>query len=93
MIQVNEYFNGSVKSLAFENTDGKATVGIIEPGEYEFSTSSLEIMTIVSGELHVKLSDSEEWKFYSNNDIFRVEKGSKFKVKASKPVAYWCIYI
>ena len=53
MFKVNEYFDGRVKSLAFESIAGPATVGVMAPGEYEFATSTLEIMQVVSGKLTV----------------------------------------
>ncbi|MFP3355023.1 pyrimidine/purine nucleoside phosphorylase, partial [Pseudoalteromonas sp. SIMBA_153] len=34
MFQVNEYFNGTVKSIAFAGEEGPATVGVMAPGEY-----------------------------------------------------------
>ena len=32
MLKVNEYFGGSVKSIAVENEEGTATIGVLEPG-------------------------------------------------------------
>ena len=49
MLKVNEYFGGTVKSIALKNHEGVATVGVMEEGEYEFGTSSIEHMTITSG--------------------------------------------
>ena len=45
MFKVNEYFDGKVKSLAFKTADGPATIGVMAPGEYEYGTSTVEIMT------------------------------------------------
>ena len=53
MLKVNEYFGGRVKSIAVENEEGVATVGVMEAGEYEFGTSTVEIMTITGGTLEV----------------------------------------
>ena len=36
----NSYFEGKVQSLALREHDGPATIGVIEPGSYSFSTSS-----------------------------------------------------
>lgn len=36
MLKVNEYFGGTVKSIALENAEGVATIGVMEDGEYEF---------------------------------------------------------
>ncbi|MDP2112731.1 MAG: pyrimidine/purine nucleoside phosphorylase, partial [Bacteroidota bacterium] len=49
MLKVNEYFGGTVKSIALENLEGVATVGVMEAGEYEFGTATIELMTITSG--------------------------------------------
>lgn len=62
MFQVNEYFNGTVKSIAFAGEEGPATVGVMAPGEYEFGTAKREIMHVVSGALTVKLPGSDNWK-------------------------------
>ncbi len=93
MIKVNEYFDGNVKSLALENAEGTSTVGVIAPGEYEFGTGTVEIMSIVSGELKALLPGESEWVLYKKGSSFRVEKGVKFKVKAEKTMAYHCLYL
>ena len=36
MFKVNEYFDGTVKSIAFGTAEGPATIGVMAPGEYEF---------------------------------------------------------
>lgn len=92
MLKVNEYFEGKVKSIALENSDGVSTVGVISVGEYEFGTSTKEHMHILSGVLDVLLTDSTTWKMYKAGSVFKVEKDKKFKVKATEPVAYLCFY-
>lgn len=62
MFKVNEYFDGTVKSIAFGTAEGPATIGVMAPGEYEFGTAQREIMHVVSGALTVKLPDSSDWK-------------------------------
>ena len=92
MFKVNEYFDGNVKSLAFENEEGTVTVGVMAPGEYEFGTSTVEYMTVVSGELTVQLPGEETWKSYTPFDTFVVEKDTSFKVIVKQETAYKCIY-
>jgi len=92
MFKVNEYFDGKVKSLAFENQEGAVTAGVMAPGEYEFGTSTIEYMTVVSGELVVQLPGETEWKSFKPFETFMVEKDSKFKVKVSEQTAYKCVY-
>lgn len=93
MIQVNEYFDGRVKSLALENKGGKFTVGVIVPGEYEFGTGTVEIMTVVCGSMDARLPGESVWKTYIQGQSFRVEKGVKFSVRMAEPVSYLCQYI
>jgi uncharacterized protein YaiE (UPF0345 family) len=92
MLKVNEYFGGRVKSIAVENEEGVATIGVMEAGEYEFGTATIEIMTITGGTLEVKLPGESQWMSYKKGGIFEVEKDVRFKVKASAPVAYHCQY-
>lgn len=92
MLKVNEYFDGKVKSIAVENEEGSATIGVMEAGEYEFGTSTIEIMTITGGKLDVMLPGETQWTTYPRGGIFEVEKNVRFKVKAIAPVAYHCQY-
>lgn len=92
MFKVNEYFNGTVKSLGFTNSDGKATVGVMAKGEYEFGTSTVEEMTLVSGKWTILLPDSTKWIAPGKGETFTVPKDSKFKLKIEEDSAYLCIY-
>ena len=92
MINVNEYFDGKVKSLALENNEGAVTCGVMVPGDYEFGTSTVEYMTVVSGKLTVQLPGETEWKDYAPFETFIVEKDVKFKVKVEETTAYKCLY-
>jgi uncharacterized protein YaiE (UPF0345 family) len=92
MFKVNEYFGGKVKSLGFQTPGGPATVGVMAPGEYEFGTSTVEIMTVVSGTLTVKLPESETWKDFGSGTSFTVEAGRKFQLKVGADAAYLCLY-
>ena len=92
MIKVNEYFNGSVKSLGYQTAEGPATVGVMAKGDYEFGTSTKEIMTVVTGKLVVKLPGSADWKTFSAGDSFTVEKNQKFQLKVEVDSSYLCLY-
>ncbi len=92
MIILNEYFGGTVKSLAYSTAAGKSTVGVIEPGEYEFGTAQAEIMTVVEGELAALLPGAEQWQTFSQGQSFKVAANSSFKVKAQSQMAYLCQY-
>ncbi len=92
MFKTNEYFEGKVKSIAFQSEKGPATVGVMAEGEYEFGTSTVEYMTVVSGELTVLLPDKTEWKIYKKGETFIVQKDKRFKVKAKPNASYLCVY-
>jgi purine/pyrimidine-nucleoside phosphorylase len=92
MFKTNEYFSGKVKSLAFQGTDSPATVGVMAAGEYEFGTSSIEIMTVVSGELFIKLPGSNDWIEYPAGKSFTVAANQKFGVRVKRDTAYLCLY-
>ena len=92
MITENQYFDGNVKSLGYETTEGKSTIGVINPGEYEFGTANKEIMHVVEGELIALLPNQTEWKSFKAGTSFEVEANSSFKVKAETQTAYLCQY-
>lgn len=92
MFKTNEYFDGKVKSIAFNTDEGPATVGVMAKGEYEFGTSKLEIMTVISGKLTVRLPDSKDWKEFRKNDSFTVPAGKKFNLKVESDTSYLCLY-
>ena len=92
MFEVNEYFDGKVKSIAFNSIDGNATAGVMAAGEYTFGTSSIELMTVTSGQMQVKLPGSDDWKRYTAGETFRVEANQSFDVKMETDTAYLCVY-
>lgn len=92
MFKVNEYFDGRVKSLGFEAAGGPATVGVMAAGDYEFGTSTVEIMTVVSGTIAARLPGSGEWRDYGAGESFTVEANRKFGVRVAADAAYLCLY-
>lgn len=93
MLKTNEYFGGKVKSIALQTQTLPATVGVMEPGEYTFSTDCKEIMTVISGELKVKLPDQEDWKSFIDGQVFEAEANCSFEVTVPIDTAYLCKYI
>jgi len=92
MFKVNEYFDGKVKSIAFQTMEGPATIGVMAKGEYEFGTATTEIMTVITGKLIVKLPGETEWKEFSPQETFTVEPDKKFQVKITENSSYLCLY-
>ena len=92
MFKVNEYFDGKVKSIAFASPEGPATVGVMAPGDYEFGTSSIEIMSVIAGAMDVKLPGTEEWQTVKAGESFEVAANVKFGVRMQVETAYLCLY-
>ncbi|MBE0667086.1 MAG: pyrimidine/purine nucleoside phosphorylase [Bacteroidales bacterium] len=92
MISVNEYFDGNVKSMGLENEEGRATVGVMAPGEYEFGTSTVEYMTVISGSMTVLLPGETKWKTYKPFQTFMVPKDTNFSLRLEEASAYKCLY-
>ncbi len=92
MLIHNSYFNGDVQSIGFERNGRRQTAGVIAKGEFHFGTDAPERMTIVSGELWVRLPGAEMRAFPAGT-AFEVAAKSGFDVKAEAPVAYLCEFL
>lgn len=92
MFETNEYFDGKVKSIAFQGQDKPATVGVMAAGEYVFNTAEKEKMSVVSGELIIKLETDGESKSYRAGQSFEVAADSSFNVTVPADCAYLCEY-
>jgi len=91
MINVNEYYDGKIKSIGHSVRGERFTVGVMEEGEYTFGTDTVEIMEIIFGEMDAILPGGEK-KTYKKGESFRVEKGVEFTVMIREPVSYLCLY-
>ena len=92
MLTVNEYFEGNVKSISFQGPSLPASVGVMEAGEYEFSTSKKETMTVISGRMKVQLPGEDSWQQFDEGDSFVVEANQKFQLQITADTAYLCTY-
>jgi len=94
MLNVSEYFDGKVKSIGFSSAStGRASVGVMAEGEYNFGTAQAEEMTVVSGSLKVLLPGEAEWKLYQAGDVFNVPAHSEFHLQVAEPTSYLCRYL
>ena len=91
-LNVNSYFDGKVKSIAFESAQGPVTSGVMAAGEYTFGTSQNELMQVMSGELQVKLPGSDSFETFAAGTEFNVAANQSFDVKAITDTAYLCFY-
>ena len=92
MLEVNEYFDGKVKSIGFATDSLPATVGVMAPGDYEFATSEREVMSVVSGALTVKLPGQDAWQVFAAGDSFEVAANKSFQLQVAVATAYLCTY-
>ena len=89
----NIYFEGNVISRNIFLKDGsRKTLGVMLPGNYEFSTDTREFMEIISGKLNLKLQNDEDWKSIKDGMSFNIPKNSSFKVEVLELVNYTCSY-
>ena len=92
MFNTNEYFDGKVKSIGFKNSEGEATIGVMTAGEYVFSTSKKEYMTVTSGAMMITFPEVKEAKEVKVGETFEVEANSSFNVKVEDKTSYLCLY-
>ena len=92
MLNVNEYFEGNVKSIAYQSETKPASVGVMSPGEYVFSTAEKEEMTVITGALEITFKDAVESKIFNGGESFDVEANSSFDVVVKQETAYLCTY-
>jgi uncharacterized protein YaiE (UPF0345 family) len=93
MLKHNTYFEGKVQSVGFERNGRRATVGVVDAGEFHFGTDAAERMTVVSGELWAKLPGESAWRAFAAGTTFEVPAKSGFDVKAVTPAAYLCEFL
>ncbi len=92
--EANIYFDGKVTSRTVLFPDGsKKTLGVMLPGDFEFSTSDKEIMEILSGDLEVLLPGEAAWTPIKGGQSFEVARNSKFKLKVKKLTDYCCTFV
>jgi purine/pyrimidine-nucleoside phosphorylase len=90
----NVYFDGKVASRTVLFADGsKKTLGLMQPGEYEFGTAQAEIMEILAGELDVLLPGQQAWQHFTGGTSFEVGANASFKLKVSALTDYCCSYL
>lgn len=91
--EANVYFNGGVTSRTVQFADGtKKTLGIAQPGEYEFSTAAAELMEILAGDLEVQIAGGA-WKQVKGGEAFEVPATSTFTMKVLTLTDYCCSFL
>jgi uncharacterized protein YaiE (UPF0345 family) len=92
--RANVYFDGGVTSRTILFPDGsKKTLGIMQPGEYEFGTDAAEVMEILAGDLQVLLPGETQWRRVQGGESFDVPAKSRFGLKVSAVTDYCCSFV
>lgn len=92
--KANIYFDGAVTSrtIHFESGEVK-TLGMMQPGDYEFNTDKKELMEIQLGEVEVLLPGESDWHRFSAGESFEVAGSASFKIRALSLTDYICSFI
>jgi uncharacterized protein YaiE (UPF0345 family) len=92
--KANVYFDGGVTSRTIHFASGEAkTLGMMQPGDYEFNTDKKELMEIQQGEVEVLLPGQDKWHRFSAGESFEVSASASFKIKALSLTDYCCSFI
>ncbi len=91
--KANVYFDGKVTSRTVLFPDGsRKTLGILLPGDYEFSTGQREVMEVLAGRIKALLPGEQEWRVYEPGQSFAVPPESSFKMQIQEVTDYCCSY-
>ena len=91
MINVNEYFEGRIKSLGFELKGIPYSTGVILPGEYAIDTEKEEHITVTLGSFEIRPPGSD-WKTVQIGDTVVIPANATFDLKISETASYICMY-
>lgn len=92
--KANIYFDGNVTSRTVVFADGsRKTLGVMLPGEYEFSTDVAELMEIISGDLEVLVAGEAGWKTIQGGESFTVPAQTKFGLRVRDITDYCCSFL
>jgi uncharacterized protein YaiE (UPF0345 family) len=91
--KANVYYDGNVSSRTIVFEDGtKKTLGVMQPGEYEFNTGTEEIMEVLGGEMEIMQKGESEYTLYTEGQQFVVPANSSFKILVENFADYCCSY-
>ena len=92
--KANCYFGGGVTSRTIRFPDSsKKTLGIMQPGDYAFTTHDKEIMEILAGDLDVLLPDAADWVQVQGGESFEVPARATFSLRVRTLTDYCCSFV
>lgn len=91
--KANVYFDGRVTSRTVLFPDGtRKTLGVMLPGDYEFSTGAPEVMEVLGGSMKVLLPGAADWQVFGEGASFHVPADASFKLVIDGVADYCCSY-
>jgi hypothetical protein len=92
--KANAYFEGRVVSHTLLFKDGrKKTIGVIQPGSYNFKTDDPEKMEITAGSCRVRQAEEGQWESYQAGAFFIVPGRSSFDITVGEGIVqYICSF-
>ncbi len=91
--KANVYQDGKITSRSVVTAEGEMkTLGIMQTGNYRFSTEAPEVMEVTQGRCKVKLADSQDWTEYQVGESFNVPGNSHFEIEVDELLDYICHY-
>lgn len=92
MLKTNTYFDEQVISIAYQGAILPTTVGVMSAGSYTFNTAQNETMSIIDGEVRVKLPHQTQYQEINSGQQFKVPADSQFDIEVLRDSAYLCTY-
>jgi len=92
MLKTNTYFDDQVVSIAYQGATLATTVGVMSEGSYTFNTIHNETMTIIDGEVRIKLPNQTQYQEIYSGQQFKVPGDSQFDIEVLRASAYLCTY-
>lgn len=88
-IKHSSYHQDAVQSLRFDDHADGASVGVLQPGTYQFPLKTRETMTVIAGEMFVTIDDAAEFTA-TVGSVFEAPANSNLQMRCTADVAYFC---
>ncbi|MBL4673836.1 MAG: DUF1255 family protein, partial [Arenicella sp.] len=70
MLNINQYFDSKVASINVHAELQSTSFGLMDIGEYQFSTRRHELMSVINGRIVAKLANDETWPEFNTGESF-----------------------
>lgn len=90
MLSHNIFHDGRVQSIGYELQGRRVNAGAMLEGDFFFDISTPERMTVLSGELQVRVAGQTTFVSYPAGSSFEVAANCRLEIKVERPSAYLC---